>query len=255
MDRTPYLETFNADHVPIWKCPICASGHLTLPKGSLIDAETADSENAHSHEAWDPDWIKTVFACVFQCSNGACKERVACTGLGTTDFLQYYEDDGSVGCQELRRLSPRYFHPPLVLMDIPATCPPSVAEHLRKSFSLFFADPGAALNCARTSLEELMTDLGIKRYVKSKGKLRPLPLHQRIELLPAKYEEQKELLVAVKWLGNAGSHSGSATTTSDVRTTYDLLEHVLSGIYDEKAKKLKAVAKRVNRRKGPIKGN
>jgi hypothetical protein len=60
------------------------------------------------------------------------------------------------------------------------------------------------------------------------------------------------MLFAVKWLGNAGSHDGEEANAGDVRTTYDLLEHALSEIYEAKGKKLKAVAKKVNKKKGPL---
>ncbi|KWF02164.1 hypothetical protein WL80_28890 [Burkholderia ubonensis] len=118
---------------------------------------------------------------------------------------------------------------------------------------MYFADAGAALNCARTAVEALLTALGIKRFTLANGKKRPINLHQRIQLMPPKYQEQKDLLLAVKWLGNAGSHSGHEPTMADVRVAYDLLEHALSEIYESKGKKLKAVASKVNKKKGPAK--
>nr|WP_318289464.1 DUF4145 domain-containing protein [Paraburkholderia sp. BL8N3] len=138
-------------------------------------------------------------------------------------------------------------------MDIPAKCPDKVSEHLHESFALFFADPGAALNCARTAVEALMTALGVKRFMVVKGKQRSINLHQRIQLLPPRYEDQKTLLLAVKWLGNAGSHDGDKAAFADVRIAYDMLEHVLSEIYDGKGKRLKAIAMKVNKKKGPVK--
>ncbi|WP_223541965.1 DUF4145 domain-containing protein [Pseudomonas sp. BF-RE-26] len=138
-------------------------------------------------------------------------------------------------------------------MDIPAKCPSGVTEHLHESFGIFFMDSGSALNSIRAAVEVLLTDMGIKRSSVVKNKRRSLSLHQRINLLPARFQELKELILAVKWLGNAGSHSGPEPTAGDVRVAYDMLEHVLSEIYEEKTKKLKAVAKSVNKRKGPVK--
>jgi hypothetical protein len=68
-----------------------------------------------------------------------------------------------------------------------------------------------------------------------------------------KYKELVDMLLAVKWLGNAGSHDGDKPTIADVRMTYDLLEHVLSEIYEKKTGELKAVAKKINKKKGPLK--
>lgn len=253
MDRTPYQLPFTIDRVPAWVCPACRVGHLTLDKKSLINQETAASLKEHSHDAWEPDWIRSVFACVFQCDNANCKEPVTCSGVGRVDHFEYEDEEYGWSQSTEEPLTPHYFHPSLVLMDIPEKCPEKVAGYLHESFALSFADPSAALNSARTAVEALMTALGIKRFAIVKGKQRSISLHQRIQLLPPKYQEQKDLLLAVKWLGNAGSHDGDKATTADVSVTYDLLEHVLSEIYEGKGKKLKAMAKKVNKKKGPVK--
>ena len=226
---------------------------MILQKESLINHESAASRREHDHEAWEPDWIRSVFACVFRCNNEACNEPVACSGAGRVNNFE--GEDEELGWVQVSEdvFTPHYFFPSLVLMDLPKACPESVTEYLRESFALSFADPGAALNCARTAVEALMTALGIKRFALTKGKKRPLSLHQRLQLLPPKYQEQKDLLLAVKWLGNAGSHDGDKAATADVMLAYDLLEHVLSEIYEGKVKKLKAMAKKVNKKKGPAK--
>lgn len=253
MDRTPYQLPFTVDRVPAWVCPACGTGHLTLDKKSLIKRETAASAAARAHEAWEPDWIRNVFACVFVCNNPGCTEQVACTGVGHADVVDEYEDEDRGWTRSIEEpLTPKYFHPPLVLMDVPSKCPEKVTGYLHESFALSFADPSAALNSARTAVEALMTALGIKRFAIVRGKQKAISLHQRIQLLPTKYQEQKDLLLAVKWLGNAGSHDGEKATTADVSITYDLLEHVLSEIYEGKGKKLRAMAKKVNKKKGPV---
>jgi hypothetical protein len=252
MDRTSFHLPFTEQQVPKWPCPTCANGYLALMPKTLVRKETPESLREHSHAAWEPDWIRYVFSCVFECTNADCKEVVACCGDGAVDFFEYEDEEHGWVQSSDERFTPKYFNPPLVLMDIPKTCPPGAEVHLRDSFALFFADPGAALNCMRTAVESLLTNLGIRRFVIVKGKRRPVNLHQRIQLLPAKYQDVKEMLLAVKWLGNAGSHDGEEANAGDVRITYDLLEHALSEIYEAKGKKLKAVAKKVNKKKGPL---
>ena len=39
----------------------------------------------------------------------------------------------------------------------------------------------------------------------------------------------------------------------DVMDAYELTEHILEEIYETKSKKLKAIAKKVNKKKGPSK--
>lgn len=253
MDRTPYQLPFFTHQLPAWSCPACRTGHLTLDEKNLLKSETSESASEHKHEAWEPDWIRYVFSCIFRCSNPNCKEPVTCTGTGRVDIVEYEDDEYGWVQSTDERFKPQYFQPHLVLMDIPQKCSAEVCSHLAQSFTLFFADPGAAMNCARAAVEALLNDLGIKRFAVANGKRRPINLHQRIQSLPAKYKELTELLLAVKWLGNAGSHDGDKPTGADVRIMYDLLEHVLSEIYEGKGKKLKAIAKQVNKNKGLLK--
>jgi len=61
------------------------------------------------------------------------------------------------------------------------------------------------------------------------------------------------MILAIKWLGNAGSHGHAEVTMDDVMDAYELTEHILEEIYEPKLKKLKAIAKKVNKKKGPVK--
>lgn len=253
MDRTSFHLPFSEQNVPKWPCPKCRASHLALVPKSLVHKETPESLREHDHEAWEPDWIRYVFSCIFECANAECRQVISCCGEGRVDYFEYEDEEYERKQSHEDLFTPKYFNPPLELMDFPKDCPAEAADHLSQSFALFFADPGAALNCARAAVEAVLTNLGIKRFAVVKGKRKPINLHQRIQLLPPKYDELKELLVAVKWMGNAGSHDGEKPNAGDVRTTYDLLEHALSEIYEAKSKKLKALAKKVNKKKGPLK--
>lgn len=98
-----------------------------------------------------------------------------------------------------------------------------------------------------------MTDLKVKRFEIVKHKQRSISLHRRIQLLPPKYAHLKEMILAIKWLGNAGSHSTETITRDDVLDSYELTEHILQEVYSSKKKKLVALAKHVNKKKGPTK--
>jgi hypothetical protein len=253
MDRTPYHLPFTAERVPQWRCPKCGGGQLTLDPKKLLIEETAESASEHGSEEWEPDWIRYVFSCVFKCSNSQCASPVACSGSGRVTVLEVEDEEyGPVQIPE-DVFTPKYFEPSLVLMDIPDSCSFDVAGHLYEAFALYFADPGAAMNSCRAAVEALLTDLGVKRFVTAGGKRRSISLHQRITQMPQRYKEVSDLLLAVKWLGNAGSHDGSSPEAGDLRVTFDLLEHALSEVYEGRAKKLKAIAKKVNKKKGPVK--
>lgn len=226
---------------------------MALDPKKLLYEETFQSALSHGHEDWEPEWIRYIFSCIFKCSNTQCAAAVSCCGDGRVTIVEAEDEEFGWTQTTENVFTPKFFEPPLVLMDIPDTCPFDVSAHLYEAFRLYFADPGAAMNSARTAVEALVTDLGVKRFVTSGGKRKPVNLHQRITSLPQKYKEVSDLLLAVKWLGNAGSHDGKSPEAGDVRVTFDLLEHALSEVYEAKGKKLKAIAKKVNKKKGPVK--
>ncbi|WP_097202287.1 DUF4145 domain-containing protein [Delftia acidovorans] len=140
-----------------------------------------------------------------------------------------------------------------MLLDIPGKTHFDACIHLREASALYFADPGAAMNCARAAIEVVVTDLGVKRFSVVNGKRKPTNLHQRILALTTKYKEVVDLLLAIKCLGNAGSHDGKTPDSGDLRVTFNLLEHVLSEIYEAKPTTVNVIAKKVNKKKGPLK--
>ncbi len=56
--------------------------------------------------------------------------------------------------------------------------------------------------------------------------------------------------MAIKWLGNAGSHCGDKMTFDDVFDGYDMLSFILDELYDNKHEHVKKLAKKINKKKG-----
>ncbi len=251
MDRRALKIPFTRENPPDWLCPSCGKGLLRFVENKFQSEERKDSKDAHSHEAWEPEWIEYIYSGLLQCKNDNCGEFVASTGTGTVDIDVQMGDDGEPEQIWSDFFRPKYFEPPLRMIDLPEECPRSVSEPLHESFRLFFSSPAAASNNVRIALEALLTDLGVKRFNTKNGKRIFLNLHSRISLLPAKYSELGELLLAIKWLGNAGSHADSVVTIDDVMDAYELIDHVLQELYTQKAKKAKALAKLINKKKGP----
>jgi Domain of unknown function (DUF4145) len=255
MDRKALKLPFTLKRQPDWMCPTCEKGVLRIKQNTFCKEEVRTSRD-HSHEAWEPDWLEYVFSCLLVCNNDQCKEVVSCSGVGSVDGGIYEDDQGEFSQEYEDTFRPRFFEPHLVLIDIPEKCPKSVAEPLKESFRLFFAVPSAASNNVRIAIEELLTELKVKRFNRVGGKLRYVSLHQRIDLLPSKYMHLKDLILAIKWLGNAGSHgnnSSGSISMDDVMDSYELTEHILTEIYAPKTKKLISLAKKVNKKKGPVK--
>ena len=97
-----------------------------------------------------------------------------------------------------------------------------------------------------------MDDRGIAKKAKNKkGKFDALTLHARLERFAAKNQQVGEHLLAIKWLGNSGSHA-SELTKHDVMDAFELLEHALEEIYDSKTSRLNTLSASINKKKGPV---
>ena len=104
-----------------------------------------------------------------------------------------------------------------------------------------------------------MDHLKVKKSRKTKkGKLERLSLHARIELFanknpkknPNKNADVGEKLLAIKWLGNTGSHSDTLKH-EDVLDAFELFSHALDEIFEETSVRLKKLSSSINRNKGP----
>jgi len=252
LDRKILKVPFTLNTPKNWPCPTCQSGVLSI-KGDYFHQNEIRNSRDHSNDAWDPDWVSYTFSCMFVCTNPRCKETVSCAGVGTVDQDYVTDEDGRVQPEYRDFFTPRYFEPHLRLIEIPEGCPESVSALLNESFKLFFCSPSAASNNVRMAIEELLTELKVRRFNLVEKQRRFISLHKRIELLPPRYAQLKELILAIKWLGNAGSHANGKITMDDVMDSYEMFEHVIEQIYMPKTKKLRALAKRVNKNKGPVK--
>lgn len=250
MDRKALKRAFTIDRTPDWICPACGKGVLRIKKDTFAKDERSHSRD-HSYEEWEPEWIEFVYSCLLYCTNDNCKEVISSSGRGSVDWDMGYDENGEQEQVYSEYFRPMYFEPALKIIEIPEDCPSTVSAPLRESFKLIFTSPSAAANNIRIGIEQLLTELKIKQFNIVGGKRRIVSLHQRIALIPQKYDELKDLLFAIKWLGNAGSHGYGDVTIDDVFDAYEMTEHILQEIYAPKVKKLKAIAKKVNKKKGP----
>jgi len=97
----------------------------------------------------------------------------------------------------------------------------------------------------------LMTDQGVKRFVNNKGKRNSLNLHSRLELFKKNQPQIADHLLAIKWIGNSGSHIGKIEKV-DILDAFELLEYSLNKLYDNSEKRINNLAREINRVKGPV---
>ena len=251
MDRTVFKLPFTNKGTTKFQCPLCSKGFLNVVDNSFSFKEKKASRDMHNHPEWGPEYYEIVYSGILECSNTACKEVVSSSGYGWDEEEPFYDDEGVLDREYVTYFRPVIFYPHLRPFSFHKDTPKDVVSEIEKSFSLIFSDPPSSANHIRVALEHLLTHLKIKRFTTNNGRRHFLSLHKRIELLPRKYEGIKDIFLAVKWLGNAGSHSNHTVTLDDVLDSYELTIELLDEIFSKKRKKAKSLAKKINKKKGP----
>lgn len=238
--------------IPRWLCPMCQQGHYE--QVWLKALETAESVRQHRDPDWEPDWDRKRFTALLRCDNNVCSEIAVACGTTSTTYV-YEEVDEELGEREcaVDAYTPIAIQPAPLPFPLGPEVPTPIAEQIKKAAELYWMDCEAAANKLRQATEALLTDQRVKRTVINKNNQRvELSLHSRILEYEKKSPDLAKILLAVKWIGNAGSHVGSIKQ-KDVLDGFDMMEHALDEIYRKTRRKLTALAKAINRNKGPAK--
>lgn len=238
---------FNKNSNFEWPCPNCKGQSLKLIKEQFFHDQTAESKRMREDDDfWEVEWINLIFSGALRCSN--CDEYITFTGKGNPEQNGYYDYELDQHHLEYDQVFvPSFFEPALRIFDIPNNCPVLVKKEIIASFKLFWSDLPATANRIRTSLEILMNENKVKRFENSGGKRKPISLHKRILIF--NNPELTNLLLAIKWIGNSGSHL-SDLETIDILDAYKLLEYALTKLYDREEKEILKITKEINERKG-----
>lgn len=232
-----------------WQCPTCNTSSLKVTENNFIQKYNSATEISLNEEWFDaPDMITYRFTTLLSCTNPSCKEVVACSGEGYVQQQQYSYND----FEYIDYFKPYFFYPSLNIFHIPDDTPRDVSDYIESSFALVFTNKSSSANQIRVALENLLTHLKVnKTHTNSSGRRKPHTLHRRIELLPPKHVHLKELCLAIKWLGNSGSHNNNKELSfDDIFDGYDMLSFILNELYDSQEKHVKKLAKRINTKKG-----
>jgi hypothetical protein len=241
MDRNLWSKShFVVGHLPQWICPNCHRGWLEFDKNKFKRTETVASKESRKDEYWTPEWIEYIFTGILKCSNKNCRELIAFSGTGEVSQVSENEWDDA--------FKPEYFAPTLHLFKIPDECPSEIKKEIISAFSLFWIDSQSCANKIRIAIEAILNDQRAKKYSTSK-KRTPLNLHQRIESFKTKQPLIASRLLALKWIGNVGSHIGYISKFHLI-DAFELLEDSIEKLYDKKEERLAELSKNITKKKG-----
>jgi hypothetical protein len=216
---------------------------------TLHKRETAESEESHGHLAWEPHWVEGRFSCLMK--GPTCKNPSAVSG--TYSAAEMYADmgEGEPQMVPLITYTPTFFSDAPHVIEAPDAVPANIVEELETSFKLYWVSPEACANSIRSAVELLLTHFRVRRTTRNeKGKRVFLSLHSRIELFRRVNSELADALMAVKWIGNAGSHA-HPLKREDLLDGYQLMDHVLDELFVQRDKQIARLSREINRRKRP----
>lgn len=222
-----------------WPCPACGQLTLQIKQETLHDADTYESRKIWEEEWSQPDMLSGVFCCMAECYRPQCREVVVCSGTSGNE-----EDWDDTGLQYYRVYTPVNFVPPLNPFKIYEKCPAEISEPLVASFSVYLAQPGSAANLIRITVERLLTAIGVPE-LNDKGNR--IFLHQRIEKhLPGNYSGYARQLMAIKFLGNAGSHTYDEVKIGDIEDAFEIMEYVVNDIFSGRKESIEVLTERLS---------
>ena len=241
MDRKLWIPPFT-NGLPALPCCACQIGFLNIVADTLKKLETGPSENLQSHDAWEVEWMDFRFTAFYRCTNPNCRNVVAVAGK--VGYKSDYEVLPNGDWEE--RAEPYYtplaFAEPPPVIRVCEQCPEAVSAHLDRSFGLYWMDRRSCATAIRTAVESLLDERSVPREIERKpGKLARIPLHDRIVRFQAVDPEPGKLLLAIRVIGNVGTHQDDITV-DDLLTAYEILDHVIDLVYSARAARVAGLA-------------
>jgi hypothetical protein len=244
---------FTENSNPTILCGVCKDGYLSVE--NIDKKEDTDSNSSHEHPDWEPEWITGLISVSLSCSKPTCKAIAVAIGRWRVVFDVVIEHDDYGNPIQVPTYKDEFkivsILPTSPLVITPAGTPEIVEGLLVEAASIAPTSPGAAANRIRTAIDELLTAHGVARYrvaARLRRKIR-ISTHERIDIFRAKNAEAADMLLAVKWIGNNGTHTDTVSI-QEVLDGAELFSHALEMIYDTKKVELKKKAKKINARKG-----
>ncbi len=252
INRPIWKSPFTIERIPEWPCPTCGRGVLRGNKDSITIVESEKSKEAHSEDDWDPEWIEGTFFGFITCDNKACSDSISLLGRMNVRMDYDYEEGPGVSYSEI--LYPLAFYPTPHPFIVHKEVPHKIRKALIESFHLYWMDTSSCTNKIRVICELIMDEENVpKAYIDRNRKKLKYTLHKRIEVFQQTKPSEAGHLMAIKWIGNYGSHPSDTLIKDDALDAYEILELVISTLYEkEESIRVRKLSKDIAKRKKPI---
>ena len=245
-------EGFTLDSLPYISCPTCESDYLVIQEKSIRTTFAAESIKNSNHPDWDPTWDFGYFSLTFICRNRNCITVHACSGNFSVEDnpIQTSNEVPFINIYQCKYLNPSI---PILSNTLPIDTPKKVVARIKEAEQILLTDPNAAANRFRLAIEEVMNSYGINRFQIQNHKRSRLTTHARL-LNFKKYEYSiVDAFMAVKWIGNQGSHE-DILSVDDLLTAAEILKFGLEALYGDAEAEMERKIKNILKQKG-VKGS
>jgi hypothetical protein len=248
IDRESFLDYFELDQLPDWNCSSCQKGKLIFSENNITLFETKLSKTYRKDDDWNYGQIDEHFCGILQCSHPKCKETFSIAGKK----FWYHDVDQAKEIKPEARYSLSYVYPTIHIFKIDDNISYEVYDAIVNAFRIFWLDKSSCANAIRKVVEAVLDDKKIVKTKLEKGKRVRLSLHKRLGLFEDKStlasKSIAEALLAVKWIGNAGSHE-LEVDTDDLLNGFELLQFALQKMYGSYDVDIAQLTKQINKRK------
>lgn len=230
MKRAIWRERYLDHGLPAFPCPGCQNGVLRLDRDTLREAYEPVKENDYYGQ-------RGRFSGLLFCSSKWCGHVISIGG----DLISGWDYDQNGDQIDLTYFYPRALVSGVPVITIPTKTPEKVEQPIRESFSLLWADRGAAANKLRISVERILDHYNVPD--KSNNGWR-LSLDKRIHAFESVAGEHHDTLDALRVVGNRGSHEGHVDFET-MLDSYEIYEDALQDLFAGRSARLAGIRKRL----------
>ncbi|MEV6024334.1 DUF4145 domain-containing protein [Streptomyces sp. NPDC052036] len=252
-DRTKFEKLHGPfNEWPRLLCPQC--GEITLEPRIEKFESFASLELRETAASVDPDVEESdpfgFFYGELKCPRLPCGNRHIVVGEWDLDWgpasVKGSEDD-----PYLVGYSVKHILPELPLIELPEGTPEDLQATIASASRVLLSDSNAAANRIRSAIECLLTHKRVKKFgINKKGKRVRLSAHDRIELFKQVNEPAGVQLMAMKWIGNAGSHESEFIPLDHALNGIEHFARALELVYDPRERELQRRAAQIIKAKG-----